>query len=1831
MDLAAGMFRRIVFGLVFGLGSAGAVQAQGPERTIVPSPNADYYGHDYDILKGVDRNICETACLADNRCKAFTINLSKGWCFLKDDVGELRAAKNVASGRIAENSAPAPDREAQVAERRKELGFLAKGSLDGADQLRVGLADEERDASIDDAGIMGQADDALKILSYGEAVRLYREALKRDPLDPHGWFGMARAALAFSSDDYEAKQANDALRDPAAINGYLTADNDTDKAAALDLLAQGMAAREDWKSAIKAWRASLAVKENADAQKRLDEAVASHGFRITDNSVDSNAANPRICLNFSEELAPSVTASENAGDFVSVEGGDRLPVTASGSQICVEGVQHGSRYAVVARRGIPSASGERLAKNVSVSIYVRDRDPAVRLSGNVYVLPAGGDVTMPVTTINTDVVEARLLRIGDRELARTIGDAKFLSQMASYDADDVAANRGEEVWKGFVDVQRKTNEEVVTAIPVAAILKERKPGVYVLTAKAQNAKGSDETLATQWFVLTDIGLTTFSGEDGFHVFARSLGTAEPAADVRLELVAANNEVLGTAATDTAGHARLAPGLLRGTGGDRPAVLTASTSNGDFVFLDLTGSPFDLTDRGVEGRAPAGPLDMFLTTERGIYRTGDTVHLTGLARDAKGEAVDGLTLTGIVSRPDGIEFARTPVKAEKAGGFAWDVGLPANAMRGAWSFALHTDPKQPAIASTSARVEDFEPEKIDFSLDVAAKDLDPASPPEVPLDVRYLFGAPAADLAVSGEAVLEPADLIEGFPGYSFGLADDQPTAVRLPIDETATDEEGKATVTLQPFEPPVTTKPLKASLQVRVADAGGRPVERDADLALVGTKMRIGAKPLFDGSVPEGSEAAFELLALDARNARADLPAVGWVLNKVSTDFQWYSANGRWNYEPVTRKSRVASGTLDLKAGEPAKLSMPVEWGGYELVLTDPSGRALPTSLSFEAGWYVAARSMETPDILKVSLDKPRYKVGDKAVVHIEPRFAGKAEVLVMDERVVATASADIPATGGDVTLDVTRDWGPGAYVTAVLYRPMDLAEKRMPGRAMGLAHAGVEPGDRALAVSLDAPERIEPRRSVDVGVTVAGVKTGETAYVTLAAVDVGILNITGFQPPSPQGWYFGQRRLGVEIRDLYGKLIDRMQGAPGTVRSGGDAGAAIASPPPMDDLVALFSGVVTVGPDGRATVKLDVPDFNGTLKLMAVAWSKTGVGEASRDMLVRDPVVAQVSRPPFLSPGDASRIALDVTHVEGPAGRVHLALTGGAGVVRIEANADADLDLTAKGHGRVLVPIVAENSGEAGFDLALTTPDGMILRKSFTLAVRSIQPETVKRSSFPLAANGGKLTLGPELLADFQLGTGHATLTVSGLGDFDVAGVVAALDRYPYGCTEQITSRALPLVYLDRTIVAAGLRDRADEVRERVDKAVKGVLANQGASGSFGLWSPDYGDLWLDSYVTDFLTRAKEAGYDVPVEGLMLAVDNLANQLAYQPEQPDWGPVAYAYYVLARNGRAAIGDLRYTADNEAANFKTPLAQAHLAAALALYGDRVRAEMLLRKASAGAVNGPEDNPNRSDYGTPLRDGAAVLAIGLETGVDGVDFQPLVQKVGLERAARRYTSTQEDAWSLLAAHALLASKPLRLTVDGAARDGALAMSLDADRLARGTEIVNRGAEPVTAAVTLAGVPLVAPPAKSSGYQISRSYYTLDGKEADPATIAQGARLVAVLDVLPTDTGYARLMIDDPLPAGLSIDNPALIRGGDVGALGFLELTGEAAHTEFRADRFLAAVKKPEGNTDRMRFAYIVRALSPGEFVHPAATVVDMYRPESRGSTGEGRVSVVGPRR
>ncbi|WP_415404970.1 alpha-2-macroglobulin family protein [Tateyamaria sp. SN3-11] len=1199
--------------------------------------------------------------------------------------------------------------------------------------------------------------------------------------------------------------------------------------------------------------------------------------------------------------------------------------------------------------------------------------------------------------------------------------------------------------------------------------------------------------------------------------------------------------------------------------------------------------------------------MFLTTDRGAYRPGATIHATALARDAQTRAVAGLPLTAILSRPDGVEYSRTTNTADQAGGHVLSMPLAASAPRGTWRIEIKGDLDAPPLASDTVLVEDFIPDRIDVELTMADTALSLTAPASVTVDARYLFGAPGADLSVEGDVRVQRRDGIADWPGYAFGRHDAPFSTQRRYFDGGRTDAEGRARVALTLPQVEAEGVLLEAVATVRVSDSGGRPVERSLTRPVAPEGAVIGIKPGFDDVLPEGGTATFDLVAV---GAPADMP-VQWTVNKVETRYQWYQLYGNWNWEPVTRRIRVARGEAVLSEA-PQSLDVATEWGDYELVVEAQGGAYTASSVGFSAGWYGGTDASSTPDRLELSLDAERYQVGDTAQLRIVPAFDGVAMVSVLSSGVISRQAVPVVAGENTIPLEVGEDWGTGAYVTASVLRGVG-GEAFGPTRALGLAHAAVDPGDKALAVSIDAPTATGGQAGeTEVTVRVDGLNGG-AGYVTLAAVDVGILNLTGFDAPDPQGHYFGQRRLGVELRDMYGRLIDG-GGAMGAVRSGGDAanGMQRQGPPPTEAVMAAFSGPVAVEPNGTARITIPRPNFNGTIRLMAVAWSDEGVGQADTEVLARDPVVISAAVPRFLAPGDSSRMMLEFVHASGDAGV--MPLTVSAKGIEV-GQAPAQIDIAEGGTVRVMLPLGAREVGDHSIDVALTTPDGTVLTKALTLGVRANDPTTATTRRFTLGV-GEALTFDDNVLADLRSDTARATLAAGPLARFDMPGLLRQLDRYPYGCTEQVTSAALPLLYVPQTANAAGIGD----VQERIDGAITRVLTRQASNGAFGLWRAQSGDFWLDAYVTDFLSRARTQGYTVPDNALRLALDNLRNRVNYAPDFDTGGEdIAYAMMVLAREGAASMGDLRYYADTKGAAFSTPLARAQLGAALASYGEQTRADRMFGLAEELALQGKDGTARwRDDYGTALRDAAGLLHLAAEAGSTRIDRARLSNSI--TKRAGRY-STQEAAQVLMAAQALRSGTgPAALTVDDVPAPGPVVQSRAAGDAT--SVIRNVSGTPQDVTLTTYGVPLIAPEAGGYGYSITRTAYDLDGQAVDgPWRV--GERRVIVLRVQPFETVGARLMVDDPLPAGIEIDNPNLLRSGDVRGLDWLQ-PAPVEHAEFRADRFLAAVD--HRGADPFELAYIARAVSPGDFHHPAALVEDMYRAEYRAVTDTGRTVV-----
>ena len=1127
-------------------------------------------------------------------------------------------------------------------------------------------------------------------------------------------------------------------------------------------------------------------------------------------------------------LTRSIAASRDAppGDFITTVPVAHPTFNTADNQLCLVGLSYGKHYAVTLHQGLGMADGSHLVADETATIDMPDRDPMVAVAGRGCILPRQGSTGVTIQTINVPSVRIRILRLSERRLAaRTAAPASGFGMrpdparqsFALYELRNAVQSDMTEIWSGTMQTNPGRNRTVETAFPLAGLIDPAKPGAYVVLA--ENAANAVENLtrpaqtpidfqreyrtgiAGHWVLSTDLALSTMRGLDGLHVAVRSLGTAAPLPDVRLQLLSLAQDMLGEAITDADGEAVFSPGLTRGKQGATAAVLLARTEGGDMAVQDLGAAAFDLSDRGAEGRVSPGPVEAYVYTDRGIYRPGEAVQVMALLRTHGLSAVDGASLTLVVRRPDGVETSRTTLPPAPDAGYQQAVRLTATAAQGNWTIEALLDPSLPPIGRATVAVQDFVPQQLKVALTGPAAPLAADAHLTASIDGRFLYGAPAAGLHAEGyvKLVRDEHPVAEA-QGYSFGIPDETIPDTTQTLQLPDADARGHVAIDMALTLPDGIASPLRAVLDAGLTEPGGRAVRDSVFMPLRNHPRLIGLRALFHARVNEGDQAQFAVRVFDAQGKPTAQNGLEWQLMRKERSWDWWrgqSDAGGWTFHYYTTETEIARGTLDALADQPAELAHRLGWGEYRLIVSESSSGAA-SGLDFAVGWATTTADSDAPDRLEVSTDRSVAGLGQPVHVRLRGPFAGPAQVIVESAgRVLETRRIDLPRDGATVDFVATSEWGAGVHVLAQAFRPLNApAGAHDPVRAVGLAWVATDPAPHTLGITLGAPPMVTPRQTVRVPVHVTGARG--RAFVTLSAVDEGILQLTHFTSPDPAATLLGRTRFGLDLRDDYGRLL-KGHADIGALHEGGDEGAALGGqglPVTTTHVVTLFHGPVELDANGDAAIPLDLPDFAGELRLMAVAFDHDAAGHADAALIVRDPVVADFALPRFLAPGDAADLDISLHDTDGPAGDYHLALAA-SGAVALHGAIDLDVHLAQGERHEAHATLAGAGIGVGHLQASLTGPGGLHIDHEWNIAVRSAHPDLVV-SERQMQRPGQTYVPDPALSAGFLPGSAHITISYSALAGIDVPGLLQSLYTYPYGCTEQLSS-CIPAALLQR------------------------------------------------------------------------------------------------------------------------------------------------------------------------------------------------------------------------------------------------------------------------------------------------------------------------------------------------------------------------------------------------------------------------------------------------
>lgn len=1566
-------------------------------------------------------------------------------------------------------------------------------------------------------------------------------------------------------------------------------------------------------------------------------------FRVLDIGERTYENGPALAVVVSRPLDPTVRHD----DRIRVSDSRRLlrsawVLSGDGRTLYFPHVDPETEYSVSVLETLTAADGATLGDRVSRTVTTRQVTPVISFASEGFVLPAGLSRGLPLVTVNVDSVYAEFYRMGLDGLLSYVRWGNTTRQADYYELAR-AGKFGEMVFSGRFDLDAPPNRRAVRHIPVQEIAALTEPGVYLAILRRPGEFRYEYPSA--YFVVTGIGLHARAYAGQSRVFATSLKSGKALPDVALRFLGAKGEEIAAGRTDELGAFTFSgtlPGKVRlvvARAGNETAVLPLS-----LPALDL--SEFELGDRPFRSR------EMFLYGPRNLYRPGESATVSGLLRDHDGRPVETPPLTAKLFRPDGREARGFVWRAEEtgAGYYQTEIAFPRDAPAGRWQLRVWSDPSGSVpIARYDIQVEDFLPERMKLRLTAEPERPEPEDDLTVLVQGDYLYGAPAAGNRIAGRIHVRPVrEPFEKREGFRFGTEADQGYRDDWDLPEGELDTEGAAEIAVENRWSAIRS-PLKVRVAVDLFETGGRPVTRAVEKTVWPGPALVGVRPLFDPESTEPGPIRFALIRVAPDGTPVPADDLTATLIREERDYYWeYAESGGWQYKFTEQTYPYRTDTLAAGDGEGEPYTLHLERGRYLLKVRDPA-TDLTTSLRFRVGWWEAeGGDAARPDRVALALDRPAYRAGDIVRLTVTPPHPGEALIVAEGNRPLWTARVPVAAEGTEVDIPILAGWDAhNIHISAVVFRPADAAEKITPNRAVGLIHLPLDRSARRLAVALEVPESVRPNGPLPVVLRVSAPpeppgpvpSEPETVFVTLAAVDVGILNITDFETPDPFAYFFERRRFRVDAYDIYGRVIENLDGGSAALRYGGDADLTGGKRPESRvELLSLFQGPVTFDENGAAEIVLELPDFNGKVRLMAAAFDNGRFGSAGRETTVAAPVVTQLAKPRFLAPGDESELTLDVHNRTGAAAEFRVRMTA-EGPLDV-AGGDRTLSLADDARETLRIPIRAPEAtafGTATLRLSLTGADAT-LERSWELGVRPGYP-AVARKQVAILGSESPFVLDSSLAADLIPETLEADLKLSPSVPLDVREAVRGLISFPYGCLEQTTSRAFPYVRISPEEMARyGLPDlTAAERMHRIETALSRLGSMQLASGGFGLWSQQSPEAaWPTVFVADFLLTARDRGVDVPAGMLDKALNRLDAYL--QRGVPETGYLdndarahyefavrSYAAFVLARVNRAPLGTLRPLFDNHRDDSRAPLPLAHLGLALRAMGDGNRGTAALALAAERRADG---EGWWGDYGSPVRDLALSAALILEAGLsDGLDR--LLPDLLDALRGRRWTSTQEKMAVLRAGLALnqRADDPWRgrltlgkevLPLD---RRGAFLTPLSPSEIADGVRFDLDGPDRLYASAVVGGYPRTPPSADGETIRIRRSLFSSDGTPLDRREFRVG-ELVLVHLSIAAKRDVPDALVVDLLPAGFEIENQNLKHAA---RLADLEIDGTAMselrdsaglrHEEFRDDRYAAAAALDDHRAAHL--FYLIRAVSPGRFVVPAPMVESMYRPEIRG--------------
>lgn len=1447
-----------------------------------------------------------------------------------------------------------------------------------------------------------------------------------------------------------------------------------------------------------------------------------------------------------------------------------------------------------------------------------------------------GYKNLALNIVNVPKVEVRVIKVFENNLeffmrAGTRYGYEYDEESDNYGYYDYydTENLGDTVFKQTYETAKlpKQNAASVLHLDFSDKLKGY-DGVYVVTVASKDHKWVQHSKILS---ISDIGLIVKEDNDNVYVFANSIRNATAMSDVKISLISNTNQRMFDATTDAEGVA-VFKDIRKKLPGFNVAMVTAK-KNSEFSFVWLMQSRIETSRFDVGGRMPNKTnLNAMIYAERNLYRPGETINASTILRDEQWNTPGAIPVKLRLLMPNGKEFANYRKILNAEGACETSFKLPPTTITGTYTLEVYTG-NDVLLNNYDISVEDFMPDRLKVQLKTDKTEYRPGDSIQAIIQADNLFGTPASGRYYESILNISKTDFTaDKFPDYSFAIKNE--VNVNFDVKKGSTAANGSAASGFTLPNDLAYTGLLSGNVMCAVSDETGRPVHRYQNIKVYTQPSFIGIRNM-DEYVDTRKPLKIMLVAADKNgNAQNNVQAQVVVLKR-----EWHTViqqeGSSYRYVSQSEDKIVKQQTITISGTNTAFMFTPAISGQYEfrVSLSATSNYVSQTFYAYGGGWDTQYSSFEVNNEGNVTIkaDKDKYQSGENMNILFTTPFEGRMLVTIERNNIKEYHYLTTQNKSASLSLKATDELVPNVYVTATLFRPMDGSDMPLTV-AHGFKSVTVENRQYHLPVSVAITDKSRSKTKQTITV-----KTTPGAYVTIAAVDEGILQVRNYETPDAYKYFYQKVALATNTYDIYPLLLPEIR----TRRSSTGGDAASASDMRVNPMfvnrvknVSYWSGILQANSSGIVKYTVDIPQFSGDLRVMAIAYKGKGFGGADQHMKVADPLIISTALPRFLSPKDEAVMPITLSNTTAKDANVSVS-TSVSGPLSIAGSASQNVFIKANSEQRVVFRVAAQPNIGAGKVTVTARGLGETFINETDISIRP--PASLQKVyASGQVAEGSNTVIGQQ--NDFIPSTVRGKLVIANSPLVQFSKNLSYLVQYPYGCVEQTTSAVFPqLYYHDLVKSLSGIDDPNMNPAYNVQQAIAKLQSMQLSNGALSYWPDGGSESWWGSvYATHFLLEAKKAGYDVN-QG---TVDRLLKYLQFKMNKRETEilyynqnlkreiaakEITYSLYVLALAGQPQQSTMNY--------YKAHLdmlsldSRYMLAAAYAMAGQKDKAKQVMPPAFAGEKSTGITGGSFYSY---VRDMSLSLNALIDTDPDNPQVGILARMLSEQLLRERYLNTQENAFSILAFGKIARRANKTTAIADVVVNGKVLTSTKGQPVS--TDLRNPANSKLQVNVKgkgiyyyfyeLSGISATGNVKEEDSYlKVRRSYYTRDGKPITNNTFSQNDLIIVKLTLESQYSGGVdNVVVTDMLPAGLEIENARL---NTLPEIKWIKNNAEPDYMDIRDDRInLFTNAGKEAKT----FYYMVRAVSPGTYQLGPVQADAMYNGAYHSYNGSGVVKV-----